>query len=164
MLCKGWFSLAHKHKHKNSENTKHTQAQNRQYTAAILAPKASRDVGTFLLEQKPVLHKRASNYLSFEPRPTSLNPRTFPPVPGSCSMSLKLYLSYYMVRSFRYKVVSLQVDSLHLKSVRYTSKVIYKNRGHREINHMKENVFQNENSRKFVSESFSLVCFCYLYL
>ena len=49
-------------------------------------------------------------------------------------------------RSFRYKVVSLQVDSLHLKSVRYTSKVIYKNR---EINHMKENVFQNENSRKF---------------
>ena len=57
-------------------------------------------------------------------------------------------------RSFRYKVVSLQVDSLHLKSVRYTSKVIYKNRGHREINHMKENVFQNENSRKFVSESF----------
>ena len=54
-------------------------------------------------------------------------------------------------RSFRYEVVSLQVDSLHLKSVRYTSKVIYKNR---EINHMKENVFQNENSRKFVSESF----------
>ena len=35
---------------------------------------------------------------------------------------------YEGLRSFRYKVVSLQVDSLHLKSFRYTSKVIYKNR------------------------------------
>ena len=39
-----------------------------------------RDVGTFLLEQKPILRKRACNYLSFESRPTSLNPRPFPPV------------------------------------------------------------------------------------
>ena len=68
---------------------------------------------------------------------------------------MRVYLCIFATRrgnrSFRYKVVSLQVDWLHLKSVRYTSKVIYKNR---EINHMKENVFQNENSRKFVSESF----------
>ena len=73
----------------------------------------------------------------------------------NCVSCMRVYLCIFATRrgnrSFRYKVVSLQVDWLHLKSVRYTSKVIYKNR---EINHMKENVFQNENSRKFVSESF----------
>ena len=30
----------------------------------------------------------------------------------------------FATKSFRYKVVSLQVDSLHLKSFRYTAKVI----------------------------------------
>ena len=37
-----------------------------------------KDVGTFLLERKPILCKRDCNYLSFEP--TSLNSRPFLPV------------------------------------------------------------------------------------
>ena len=52
-----------------------------------------RDVGTdsYLIKQKPVIRKRACNYLSFAPRPTSLNPKPFPPV-----LTFELCLFDYM--------------------------------------------------------------------
>ena len=53
-----------------------------------------RDVETFLLEQKPTLRKRTSNYLSFQPQSISLNPTPL------AFLTLKLYLSYYMVYDF----------------------------------------------------------------
>ena len=107
----------HKHKHKTSENTKHKHKDIRKRRIDKTADEVKycvlscsffnnfglkgiaehlsdpdRDVGTFLLEQKPVLRKRACIYLSFEPRPTSY----------LFLLSLKLCLSYYMALIFHF--------------------------------------------------------------